>query len=40
MKKYLALLLCMAAIFGMFGCGGNAEPATTELGPEPTEKKD
>ena len=40
MKKYLALLLCMAAILGMVGCGGNAEPATTELGPEPTEKKD
>ena len=40
MKKYLALLLCMAAILGLVGCGGNAEPATTEPGPEPTEKKD
>ena len=40
MKKIIALLICLAAVLGMCACGGQTAEPVTELGPEPTEKKD
>lgn len=40
MKKLIALLLCLATVFSMFGCTAQETPETTELGPEVVEKKD
>ena len=37
MKKWIALLLCLAMVLGMTACGGNTAEAPTEAPTQPAE---